>query len=59
LSVSRSIGLDTKTRLMTATKEQLKIHGSACNLCKYVANKGNSSKCHKCLNQNDYDQYYG
>ncbi len=44
---------------MTATKEQLKIHGSACNLCKYETNDANGENCHKCINENDYDQYYG
>jgi len=58
-SVSRSIGLDTKPRLRAMTGEQLNRNINPCELCKYYDRFRDSEGCQKCINENDFGQYYG
>ena len=58
--VSRSIGSDTKLTLKRLTKQQQIKHFAPCSICKLETECVNNANIFdKCVNENDYDQYYG
>jgi len=57
--VNRSIGESTKPILKELTEKLLDKGVDACSVCIYDDYESESNECHKCIKENNPNQYYG